>query len=250
MVPQRQFPIRAPHHRFFPFALPFSFSFPLPLDPFSHAAAQSIKRRRARRHGAFHPARGARRGRDLVHLPRALVRGLGVRFRGRRQGVLPGRGARKSSRRARGHEGVQGQGEKGGEEDAQHDGDGEAGLGLLAVAAQAGPHGGSAASGDVPRRARLRLVWVGHVGRGLGVDADGEEGDEGGVDDGGEERVEDVADVHDGLDEEEEEGDDGDDDVEVRHAGRGISFPFFAEDRVMGEYTHNWLHGKGVLMGR
>lgn len=63
------------------------------------------------------------------------------------------------------------------------------------------------------------MVRVGHVGRGLRVDADGVEGDEGGVDDEGDERVEDVADVHYAFAEQEEEGEDGDDDVEVCDAG-------------------------------
>lgn len=59
------------------------------------------------------------------------------------------------------------------------------------------------------------MLRVGHVRRSLGVGANGKKGDEGGVDDGGEERVEDVADVHDSLTEKQEEGEDGDDDIEV-----------------------------------
>lgn len=64
------------------------------------------------------------------------------------------------------------------------------------------------------------MLRVGHVGCSLGMGADGEEGDEGGMDYGGEERVEDVADVHDSLAEKQEEGENGDDDIEVCYALR------------------------------
>lgn len=102
---------------------------------------------------------------------------------------------------------------------------------MLAVTLEFRFHGRAAALGDVPGRSGLGVVGVGHVGRGLGVDADGVEGDEGGVDDGGHQGVEDVADVHDGFAEEEEEGEDGDDDVEVCDAAIGVSIlPFSAEE--------------------
>ena len=68
---------------------------------------------------------------------------------------------------------------------------------------------------EVPRGARLGGGGVGHVGGGLGVDADCVEGDEDGVDKGGDQGVEDGADEHYSFDEEEEEGEDGDDDVIV-----------------------------------
>lgn len=86
---------------------------------------------------------------------------------------------------------------------------------MLTVAFQLGSHGRTATLGDVPWCAWLRVLGVGHIGCGLGVGADGEEGDEGGMDEDGEERVEDVTYVHDALAEEDEEGDDRDDDVEV-----------------------------------
>ena len=80
---------------------------------------------------------------------------------------------------------------------------------------EAGFDGGAAAFGDVPRSAWLGVVGVGHVWSGLGVNANCIDGDEGGVDDGGEQGIEDVADVHDAFAKEDEEGDDGDDDVVI-----------------------------------
>lgn len=59
------------------------------------------------------------------------------------------------------------------------------------------------------------MIGVRHVRSGLGVDADGVEGDKGGVDGGGDDGVEDVADVHDAFAKEQEEGENGDDDVEA-----------------------------------
>ena len=50
--------------------------------------------------------------------------------------------------------------------------------------------------------------------------ADGVEGDEGGVDEDGDDGVEDGADEHDAFDEQEEEGDNGDYDVELCDARR------------------------------
>lgn len=52
------------------------------------------------------------------------------------------------------------------------------------------------------------------------ADADGVEGDEGGVDEDGDDGVEDGADEHDSFDQQEEEADDGDYDVEFCDAGR------------------------------
>lgn len=73
-------------------------------------------------------------------------------------------------------------------------------LRLLAIPMHSRAHRRAAALGDVPGRARLRVLWVAHVGRGLRVDADGVEGCEDGVDDEAEERHPAVADEHDDFD--------------------------------------------------
>lgn len=76
-------------------------------------------------------------------------------------------------------------------------------------------HGRAAALRDVPRGAGLRVLRVAHVGRGLRVDADGEEDGEDSVHDEAEEGYPDVTDEHDDFADGDEEGEDGDDDVEV-----------------------------------
>lgn len=217
-MPQRHLPIRGPNN-LFPFPLPLPHPHHpllllLPL-PTPHLPTQSIKRRRPRRHRTLQPARRPRRRRrhHLRHLPRPLplrFRILGRRRRGRKLAV--------AEPRRRGEHRPDGENQIDEEEGAEQDCDGEAGLGLFAVALEGGFDGGAAAFGEVPGGARLGVPGVGGVGGGLGVDADGVEGDEGGVDGGGEEGVEDVADVHDCFAEEEEEGDDGDDDVVVCYA--------------------------------
>lgn len=63
----------------------------------------------------------------------------------------------------------------------QENGNCEGAFRLLAVAYKRGRYGWPAGLGDVPWRARLWVLGVTHVGGGLGVDADGVEGDEGGM---------------------------------------------------------------------
>ena len=55
------------------------------------------------------------------------------------------------------------------------------------------------------------------------MDTDCVEGDEGGVDEGRDDRVKDGADEHDAFDEEDEEGEDGDYDVEICDAKDNVS---------------------------
>lgn len=68
-----------------------------------------------------------------------------------------------------------------GERLQENDGDGKGAFRLHAIAPEAGTDRGTAGFGDVPWRTRLGLLRVGHVRRGLVADANGVEGDEGGV---------------------------------------------------------------------
>lgn len=97
----------------------------------------------------------------------------------------------------------------------QHDdGDGEAALGLHAVALVGGRDGVAAAVGQVPGHARRRRR-VAVVGRRLQRDRVRPDDGQRAVHDGGEERGEDVRQVHGRLRQEDEHGQDGDDDVPV-----------------------------------
>ena len=91
-------------------------------------------------------------------------------------------------------------------------------LGLLTIPMHPLTHRRSTALGDIPRRARLRMLRITHIGRGLRVDTDGVQGGEDGVHDEAEERQPAVADEHDDFADGDEHGEDGDDDVEIRDA--------------------------------
>ena len=61
-------------------------------------------------------------------------------------------------------------------------------------------YGWSTGFGKVPRCTGLWVLRVAHIGGCLVTDADGVEGDKGGVDQDGDNRVEDGADEHDAFD--------------------------------------------------
>lgn len=123
------------------------------------------------------------------------------------------------------------------------DGYREGAFGLHAITLQGGLDGRPAGSRDVPRRPRLGIFGVRHVGAGLVADADGVKGEQDGVHDGGEQRMEDMGDVHDAFDQEEEEGEHGDDDVELGGAVGGRSA---ARRELFRRFsTYDSSHGRG-----
>ena len=68
--------------------------------------------------------------------------------------------------------------------------------------------------GDIPRCTGLRMQRIRHIRCGLGVETDGVESSEDGVDEEREDRRPSVRDIHDGFDEEDEHREDRDDHIE------------------------------------
>lgn len=91
------------------------------------------------------------------------------------------------------------------------------------------------------------MLGITHIRCCLGVEADGEDSDEGGMNDCRHDWIKDVGDEHDSFGQEEEDGEHGNNDIVVRDAVQHISALSFESTGLVEEFErfYKLLHGRG-----